>query len=352
MESILQKWGWVGHLLIIAVAATLLANAVTRYIAIELAPLTVPELPEFAKKSPKASTTPKAKPRAKSFSQAIIRRCLFGCPEEAPDANACPDGCPDGQQCQAGECVEAPNSTPSELLVASALGVKLMGAMVADNAEFSLALFSDDKGKTTFILSIGDHLMGQAEVVDIRRDRVIVRNGSQLEYIKLENSLSGAPTLTSTVANLPPGATDIKRTPTGAALAARGGTPPAPATVTQQDKEKEKVKEVAEDTFELDSESVNAELGNAEKLAKAARVVPNYDENGKSAGIKLVGVRSDSVYNKLGIESGDVVTSIGGTRVKNQAHAFELLQGLKGKKNASIEIERRGQSKTLKYSVK
>lgn len=352
MESKLQKWGWVAHLLIIGVAAVLLGSSATQYVAIQLAPLTVPELPKFAKAPPATGKAAPAKPRAKSFSQAIVQRCLFGCEEAPVVPTDCPDGCPEGQICEAGSCVESTQEPPSQLMVASDIGAKLLGAMVADDPQFSVALFSDANAKATYIVGVGELLMGQADVVDIRRDRVIIRRSGRLEYIRLENSLSGAPTLTSTVANLPPGATDIKRTtPNMIANAARGKLTTAPNQPAPPAQKAERVNEVSDGVFELNGEAVNAELDNVEKIAKAAKVVPNYVD-GKSAGIKLIGVRSDSVYAQLGIESGDVVTSINGTQVKNQAHAFELMQKMRGKKKAEIQVERRGQSKTLKYSVK
>jgi len=345
MESMVQKWGWVAQLLVIAVASSLLASAVTKYVAIKLAPYTVPELPKFASAATPSKKSPTRKPRAKSLSSAIVKRCLFGCPDEAPVVNECPDGCADGQVCEAGTCIDAPNASPSSLMVASDIGAKLLGAMVADDPDFSVALFSSSNDKATYIVGVGEMLMGQAEVVDIRRDRVIIRRSGQMEYIRLEKSLGGGPTLTNEVANLPPGATDIKRTPIPAPKAAR---PKVPAPNKKAEK---KVKEVSDGVFQLDGKAVDAELNNAEKIAKAAKVVPNYVD-GKSSGIKLVGVRSGSVYSQLGIESGDVVTAINGKKVKNQAHAFELLQGMRGKKKAEIKIERRGEAKTLKYSVK
>lgn len=350
MEPFLQKWGWIGHLVLIAIAAVLLATSFNQYLAIQLAPYTVPELPKFAKKSQKSSKTNR-KPRARSYSRSIVDRCLFGCAEEDPGPKECPDGCEEGEVCQDGTCVPAdPDSEiPSELPVASDLGVKLLGAMVADDPDFSVALFSDSSAKTTYILAVGEMLLGSAEIVEIRRDRVIIRRNGRLEYVKLENSLSGAPTLTATVANLPPGATDIKRTPTVSKSDDSG------ASNDDEEQEKKapqaKVQKLDDGTFVLDSKAVNRELSDPEKLAKGAKVIPNYSD-GKPHGIKLVGIRSSSVYAQLGIESGDVVRSINGTDIKNQAHALELLQGLKGAKSASIDVERRGQTRKLKYKVK
>lgn len=349
MESFLQKWGWIGHLLVIAVAAILLATAFNKYVAIHLAPFTVPQTPEFAKKSgPTKKSAPK--PRARSYADAIVKRCLFGCEEETAPASECPDGCADGEVCQDGTCVPEADDISPETLVASDLGVKLLGAMVAGDAEYSVALFADEGAKASYILGVEDSLLGEAEIIDIRRDRVIIRRNGRFEYIKLEDSLGGAPTLTSAVANLPPGATDIKRTPTIGRPANSANPPKKEAEQKVQAKEAP-VKKISENEFELDRASVEAELNNPQKLAQGAKVVPNY-KDGKQSGIKLVGVRGDSVYKQLGIESGDVVQSINGVAIKNQAHAFELMQGLKNAKTATIEVERRGKSQKMKYSVK
>ncbi len=353
MESLLQKWGWVGHLLIIALIAVLLATAVNKTVAIYLAPYTVPEVPEFAKAA-KPADSKKSKPRAQSYAQGITKRCLFGCPEETPEPTDCPEGCPDGQVCQEGACVEPdPNAgVPSELPIASDIAVKLLGAMVADDADFSVALFSDEGSKATYILGVGEQLMGQAEIVEIRRDRVILKRGNRLEYIRLQDSLSGAPTLASTYRS--------SRAPTGLvapnAPAPLGGDPEAGKLAAAKDAAKavvkaEGVKVVGENEYELDSAIVEAKLNDAEGLARGAKVIPNY-EDGKKAGIKLVGIRGDSVYSQLGIQSGDVVTSINGTKIKNQAHAIELLQKMRGAKEASIEVQRRGKAEQLKYRVK
>ena len=179
------------------------------------------------------------------------------------------------------------------------------------------------------------------------RDRVILRRNGRLEYIKLENSLSGAPTLTSTLAAPARPSAPVGRPPSpSAADAARRSKQQA-----ARGSEKEPVREVAENQFELQAGAVEAALADPEKLARGAKVVPNY-KNGKASGIKLVGIRSDSIYSTLGIQSGDVVQSINGVKIKNQAHAFELMQKLRGAKSATIEVERRGESQQLKYRVK
>lgn len=350
MESRIQRWSWVAHLVFIGVAAALLASVVTRYVAIHLAPFTVPELPALEAPSPDESNV--RKPRAKTLAKPIVDRCWFGCPEAEPPSPECPDGCPDGQVCEAGACVDNPDAAPSEQLIASDLTAKLLGVMVAKDPQYSVALFSDSAAKTTFIVGIGDMLMGQVEVIDITRDRVIVQRGNQFEYIQLANTLSGLPTLAGVPGAATPAARPARggtaaKTPSRANLGGGAGrnptVTPAPNTTNPT--------VAADGAVELSKAVVEAELANETKLANSARVVPNYVD-GKPAGVKLVGVREDSVYRQLGIQSGDVVTSINGTPVKNQAHAFELIQSLRGRSDASIGVERGSESKTLKYRVK
>lgn len=351
MESILQKWGWIGHLLMIALVAVLMASAVNHTIAVYLAPYTVPEVPELARAST-PSKKPARAPRARSLTRPIVERCLFGCPEEAPPPEECPDGCAEGEVCQAGECVPgSEEEVPSELPIASDLNVKLMGAMVADDPEFSIALFSDTSAKATYILGIGDQLLGQAEIIDIRRDRVIVRRNNRLEFVQLEASLLGAPTLTNTVARPVPKPTPaVTSRPTPAAKGDEAGDEEPKSRAAAQ-RARTGVQKVGDGEFELDRNVMQQKLDDPEAMARGAKVIPNY-ENGQKKGIKLVGVRGDSVYSQLGIESGDVVTAINGTKIKNQAHALELLQSLRSAKEASIEVERRGSTTQLKYRVK
>lgn len=340
MEPFLKKYARLIHLAFVVIFAGLLGFALTEYLAVALAPFTVPEV-ETAKASDKPSKKPAVTITAQSFKKGIADRCLFGC-SDAAEVPACPDGCADGEVCQNGACVKVEAEVPqnSELAVQSDLAVKLMGSMVARTPEHSLALVAESSSKTTFIVGIGDRLMNEAEVVEIRRDRIIFRRNARLEYVRIEASIMGAPSIRPKVSNSAPSndEKDVKR-------------PVVPA-IAQNSKPPIDVKKLAQNKFEIDRAALNEQLSDPEKLAKAARIVPVYDKNGKSNGIKLINVSDSSVYKQIGIQTGDVVMAINGQKIDSQAKALQLLDSMKNASKVSIEVERQGRKETMEYSVK
>lgn len=337
MESFFKRYGWVVHLAMIAIVASLIGWSINKGFAIWLAPYTVPEVTAFETNEPKKATT---RPRTtnRNFRSTIVNRCLFGCPEK-DTTSECPDGCADGQVCQAGKCVDAePTPANSEIAVESDMAVKLLGSMVAKKPDYSLALLQE--GNNTFIAGVGDTFGSEgAEVLEVRRDRIIINRAGRKEYIKLENSIGGKPTAAqSALTALGPAATDIKSAPKIAAV--------------EKKTNQEGVKKVGTNKYELQRSEVEDQLSNPEEMAKQARIVPNVTKGGKTEGIKLIGVQGESVYSKIGIRTGDVVHSINGKKITSQARALELLDQMRKENDVKIEVERRGKKQMFEYSIK
>ena len=344
MQLFFKKYAWIAKFLIVGAVAILLAVALNRVAAIFLAPLTVPEVALDKKKK---QVTKKVSSRLKNFSTPIKSKCLFGCLEASAVATTteCPDGCGAGETCQEGTCVAISAITDnSSLPVKSDIAARLIGAMVAGNPDFSTALLV--ASEQTYVVGVGEKIL-DAEIVEIRRDRIIVRRNGRLEYLKLENTIGGNPRVAAAMATgLSKGAMDLKPT------SYPDLRPSIPKKISSA-KSGAGIKKISANEFELDKAFLDKELSNTGKLASQASIAPNYDSTGvKRDGVKMMGIRSGSVFQKLGIKSNDVVKKINGTNVQNQAHALDLLNKLKGKSNASIEVERKGASKVLKYKVK
>ena len=111
------------------------------------------------------------------------------------------------------------------------------------------------------------------------------------------------------------------------------------------------MKSLGNNRFEIDRKAINDQLSNPELLAKQAQIVPNY-KDGKNHGIKLIGVQPSSVYSKIGIQNGDIVLGISGQKIDSQAKALQLLDNMRSQNNVKIEIERRGKTQSIEYTVK
>lgn len=350
MENFLRKYGWTLRLAGIAAVCLLVAMAINGALASMLAPYTVPSTPnlfEQAKGTDKSKNGANSKSSAtQNWSRTLAERCFFGCVEKVDEVPTCPEeGCPEGEQCVSGQCVSALplNAVVGDgtLPVPSDLNLKLMGVMVSSKAEWSTALLEDQGTKQTYIVRTEEDVVPQATLKEVRRDRIIIERNGRLEYIRLVDTITGNPQ---------------------AALGARSGAPPStakpintPANLVkpaQASKDAGKtVQRTDNNAYAVDRKSMNAQLENRAALAKGATIVPNY-KNGKKSGLKLVNVASDSVYQQLGMKSGDVLQSVNGEKIRSQAHAMEMMDRFRKADSVTIEVERGGKKEKIKYDIK
>ena len=354
MESFLRRHGiWI-KLGLVAIAALLCSMVVNHIVAAQLAPYTVPAI-EVAKAAAKkeGDRARRVAPVRVDLSRSIAQRCLFGCPEEERDPNVCEPACELGFGCQEGQCVPQEEQGPAEVVdlnlpQPSDLNVQLLGVIVADRSEYSSAIVRNPAGGQTYMVGVGEVLEG-AEVVDIKRERIIIRRNGRLEYLQLESSLQGAPTTVSTAA---PG----RPLGGGAALQPeRSGPPPEPQPAAEKKARAEEgplgTKRIGDNRFEMPKAELERALEDPAKLASSATIVPNYRDN-KKVGLKVIGISKDSLFNGMGIENGDVLQSINGTTVSSRAQALELLERASQKGRLEFEVERRGKTEQLRFDLK
>ncbi|MFW6057786.1 MAG: type II secretion system protein GspC, partial [Persicimonas sp.] len=265
-------------------------------------------------------------------------RCLFGCPDEQP-ADECEGGCEEGEECRKGQCVEIDEEPdiPSDFPVASELNLKLLGAMVSKQPDYSMALIKNEDSSETLVASVGDYLMDDVELVEIRRDRIILRRQDQMEFVRMDKSITGNPTATpaSTVRRSSP--------PSSSSRKPKAGKPAASA--------KDAIRKRGDDSFEVERSAIERRIENRRELASQGRVVPNF-KNGQRQGLKLVGITPNSVYSELGIQSGDVLHSVNGKQIKSSHQAMDFFESMKNEKTVKVQIERRGQKKDLEYNIR
>ena len=67
--------------------------------------------------------------------------------------------------------------------------------------------------------------------------------------------------------------------------------------------------------------------------------------------MRLFAIRKDSLYEKLGLKNGDIITSVNDSSLSNPAEALKLFEKLKSEREISVKLERNGEKKSLEYSI-
>ncbi len=78
----------------------------------------------------------------------------------------------------------------------------------------------------------------------------------------------------------------------------------------------------------------------------SARVIPQPD------GMRVFGVRRDSVLGQLGIQNGDAIRTVNGFDVTDPLVALEALPQLRGAEHLTVSLVRRGRSMAIEYDVR
>ena len=359
MENFFRKYGWTIRLAAIVIVCLLLALSVNGFISSVLAPYTVPQIPDLYEQAKRDSDTNKpASPKTdQNWTRALSERCYFGCVETPDTSPTCPaEGCPDGQQCVAGQCVEAQpiaqNPGSNSLPVQSDLTLTLTGVMVSSQPKWSTAILTDDTSKQTYFVRPGDSVLGQATLLEVRRDRIILDRNGRLEYIRIVDSIAGNPSAASqTFSSTLPSA--ISPSPSSLPSTAE---PISPEKLQKETAQAEKaagdgVQRIDNNAYAVDRKSMNEKLEDRAALAKGATIVPNY-KGGKKSGLKLVNIQGGSVYEQLGMKSGDVLMSVNGQDIRSQTHAMELMERFKEADSVTIAVERNGKQEKIKYDIK
>ena len=92
---------------------------------------------------------------------------------------------------------------------------------------------------------------------------------------------------------------------------------------------------------------IDAALGHTEQLATQARLVPAFVD-GKPVGFKIFAIRKGSLYERIGLENGDVVTEIDGFDLSSPEKALEVYSHLREATAATLSLTRA----TKRYSIR
>ena len=316
MSPLVKKNLWVLELVAIALAAYLLAKMTTNLVAVTLS--SPPKI--TVKAGVAALPKPSATPRLSAIDyKSIVERNIFDSAniQAEPDASDSTEFDP-----------TAASAPPSNEPVETALSVELVSVFAVGEGKdmrSNATMLGKDTGQDGGILRVNESFETGTKIAQILADRVIFTHNGRLEYVLLNDFTKG-----SRAAKRP-----SREKPEG-----------------RPEKERASAKEESADgdtKFTVKRTDIESAMENLDQLFTQIRAVP-YTKDGKMSGLKLLSVKGDSLFAKLGLKRGDVLEKINGKELDVQ-QGMALFNSLKSENKINLELIRRGKPQTLEYDV-
>ena len=220
-----------------------------------------------------------------------------------------------------------------EELPKTTLELELLGCVSDDTPQLSFAIIRDKKNRSEGTYAIGDFIVSDAKVEEIRDSEVVISRAGRREI------------LTMTFSKESPFASASR-----AFSSAFESRFPAPSRGSPESRPAIRV--VNENLRYINREQLLQEVQqNLGQLLNQFRTSPN-DENGKPAGVRVDATGSDPLSAQAGIKPGDVVKSVNGIRINSFDEIFNLQDRLKNAREIRVVIERDGRHRTLVYKIR
>lgn len=179
----------------------------------------------------------------------------------------------------------------------------------------TMAILEDLSTKKQSLYRMGDQIPAVGALSAIEKNRVLFREGKQEEWLPLaltQQVQSGAP---------------------GAATSTPIPHPSAPQRRI------------------LDRREIDAALADTTRLLTQAQAVP-YLTDGKLDGFRLYSVMPLGFFDKIGLQSNDLLQRINGVEIRDPGMLLSLFQQLRNERTVRVDIVRNAQRQTLAYEIR
>jgi general secretion pathway protein C len=179
---------------------------------------------------------------------------------------------------------------------------------VAGGASFGFIVI-EEKGKNKQRLyRLGD-MIGSARLIKITRNTAIIKSGDRKIILK------------------------IKETPEGSLLSHS----PAPQA------------SIPSSGMVLSRSEVNEKLRDLKTIMGQAAVRP-YFEAGAQEGFIISSIKPDSLYEKLGLQNGDIIIDVNSKRMQTADDMLQMVNIMQSGGSIALSLKRNGKAETINYS--
>lgn len=239
---------------------------------------------------------------------------------------------------------------PEDLeLEETSLPIKLLGTVAAADPSVSTAAVSDTTTRKHQILRVGDFLEGRDDVrvSAIERKRIVLQHGLRMEELVLDEEELRAPAPRA----------ETKRRPNRRRRTAVGRPGDRSRARRSAERLEDRVRELESDLSGRNT-GLAAQIGALAQAADAdgsrnsgdaasrsaaadifsqARMLPMY-ENGQVSGLEFSAIEANSVFEKAGLQNGDIVTEVNGVAINSVAATSRVLTEFGTAKDYNITV--------------
>jgi general secretion pathway protein C len=112
-----------------------------------------------------------------------------------------------------------------------------------------------------------------------------------------------------------------------------------------------KIHKVSDTEFNIDRSVVDQILENQAELMKSARIVPEQ-KDGKVVGVRMFGIRPDTLLGQLGLQNGDRLETLNGFNMASPEKALEAYARLRTASALNVKVNRRGAPVSIDLHIK
>jgi len=195
-----------------------------------------------------------------------------------------------------------------ETLEPTDLKLKLLGTVSGDNKE-AYAVIEDTGERRQDLYRIGDSIQN-ATLKMILREKVILRVNGKDEILGIEEVHGSQKTSISS-------------------KSARRAT---------------------SQNITLKRSRIESAVKDVNNLMKQVRIRPHFT-NGKPDGLRLTGIRPNSIFYNMGLKSGDIITGANNNNIESVDDVLKFYQSLQSSSSVKLQVKRRGRPKTINYNI-
>jgi len=219
-----------------------------------------------------------------------------------------------------GSGADSSTADPGGPPIKSGLPLTLIGTLILEDELRSIATIEDKAATAVYPVRVEDEIPDKLKVLKIDPMRVTFLNkaSGRREFLELPDENPGNPRIS------------VGRNSDS------GGAPG--------------IEKLAPTQYNVSRSEVDKTLADFNNILTQARAVPNI-ENGVPSGYKLFQIVPGSIYDKLGLQNGDVVSGLNGNPINDPAKAFEMLSELKTSNHMELQVKKDGKSLTYTYDI-